>query len=242
MVILFPLAGAIAGVILGSFLATLILRWPDGERVPSGRSRCDHCGRILGAIDLVPILSSFVQRGRCRTCGGEIDPLHRQVELGCAAIGAVSLLVAPTGAGLALAAFGWLLVPLAVLDWRHQWLPDPLNLLLGASGLAIGGFLGASLVDRAIGMIVGYIALASIAAVYRAVRKREGLGGGDPKLMGAVGAWVGWVPLAPIIALAACLGLAIALSRRLPRQAALPFGTMIAPAAWLAAAGMLLRG
>ena len=85
------LIGGVAGAIIGSFLATLILRWPQGRGVARGRSACDGCGRVLGARDLVPLFSALVQRGRCRTCGARIDPLHGRVEAGCALIGALAV-------------------------------------------------------------------------------------------------------------------------------------------------------
>src|SRR3546814_6883087 len=85
------LAGAVAGAIIGSFLATLILRWPQGRSVVHGRSACDGCGLTLGGLELVPLFSALAQRGRCRACGAAIDPLHWRMEAGCALIGAVAL-------------------------------------------------------------------------------------------------------------------------------------------------------
>lgn len=239
MVVLASLGGALLGALLGSFLATLVLRWPDQPGVPLGRSRCDHCGRTLGALDLVPLLSALFQRGRCRTCRAPIDPLHWRIELTCAAIGGGALALSPDAAGAVLAIMGWMLVPLAWIDARHQWLPDPLTLAFALVGLVLGGQLGVPLADRLTGAAAGYAALWLVARTYRLVRRRHGLGGGDPKLLGAVGAWIGWVPLAPVLALAAAIGLAVALIRRLRSTDALPLGTMIAPAAWLAAAAIV---
>ncbi|MDE0947668.1 MAG: prepilin peptidase, partial [Sphingobium sp.] len=121
------LIGGLAGAILGSFLATLILRWPQGRSVMRGRSACDGCGRTLGAQDLIPLFSAMIQRGRCRSCGAAIDPLHGRVEAGCAVIGALALGAMPDLGGIGWAVFGWLLLTLAVLDWRHFWLPDALT-------------------------------------------------------------------------------------------------------------------
>ncbi|PHP17757.1 prepilin peptidase, partial [Sphingobium sp. IP1] len=132
------LVGAVAGAIAGSFLATLILRWPQGRGVMRGRSACDGCGRVLGPIDLVPMLSALVQRGRCRTCGAAIDPLHGRVEAGCAIIGALALGFVPDLGGIGWALLGWLLLTLALLDWRHFWLPDALTLPLAFFGFTLG--------------------------------------------------------------------------------------------------------
>ena len=181
-----PLAaclGGIAGAIAGSFLATLILRWPKDRSVVRGRSACDGCGRVLSAIDLVPMLSALAQRGRCRTCGAAIDPLHGRVEAGCAIIGALALGLAPGLVGAGWALFGWLLLVLAVLDWRHFWLPDALTLPLAFLGLTVGLWVtDPMLTDRLIGAGAGYFSLLAVATGYRLMRGREGLGLGDAKL------------------------------------------------------------
>ena len=224
--------GAISGAIVGSFLATLIIRWPKGEQAVVGRSRCDQCERELGPLELVPIVSRLWLRGRCRACEATIDPTHAQLEMGAAIVGAAALWLAPDSSGLALALFGWVLLPLAWLDWRHLWLPHRLVLPLALGGLAFGGLLGASLIDRIIGGLAGWAALSLLSLTYRLARGREGLGQGDPKLLGAIGLWLGWVPLAPVLALAAALGIAVALTRGLSSKDSLPFGTMLSMAAW----------
>ena len=198
------LAGLI-GLLLGSFIATLVLRWPEGRSL-LGRSQCDGCGRALGVRDLVPILSALLSRGRCRTCGAAIDPFHGRVELVSALIGAGALALLSGTAGWLWALFGWLLLPLALLDARHFWLPDRLTLLLAVTGVLLAGpMLGTSLVDRWIGALVGGGALALLAWLYARARGREGMGGGDPKLVAATGAWLGWQAL-PLLLLLASLG------------------------------------
>lgn len=224
--------GAILGAIVGSFLATLILRLPAGEQSIFGRSRCDRCRRNLSALDLVPIVSRLWLRGKCRSCAAPIDPTHNRVEICAAIVGAIALGLSPSPTGLALALFGWMLLPLAWLDWRHFWLPDRLVLPLALGGLGLGGLLGASLTDRLIGGLVGFAALSLVSIIYRRTRGREGLGRGDPKLLGAIGLWLGWTPLAPLLAVAAGLGLVIALGRGLSARDSLPFGTMLAAAGW----------
>lgn len=232
MTLAWAVLGAVFGAIVGSFLATLVIRMPQGEQALTGRSRCDHCRRALGPLDLVPIVSRLVLRGTCRGCGARIDPTHGQVEFCAAIVGALAIGLSPTPSGLALALFGWLLLPLAWLDWRHFWLPDRLVLPLAIGGLALGGLLGPALIDRIIGGIAGWAVLGLLSLAYRRARGREGLGQGDPKLLGAIGLWLGWMPLAPILALAAALGLAAALKRGLSATDSLPFGTMLAAAAW----------
>lgn len=237
--------GGIFGAIAGSFLATLILRWPGGRSVARGRSACDGCGRVLGMRDLVPMLSAIMQRGRCRTCGAAIDPLHGRIEAGCAIIGALALGFAPDRGGLGWALLGWLLLTLAVLDRRHFWLPDALTLPLAFLGLTIGFWVtDVTMADRVIGAVAGYGALLAVAVGYRRLRRREGLGLGDAKLLGALGAWFGWQALPFILLLGASLGLmavmaAIAAGRPVGGSTRLPLGTFLALAAvpgwWLSA-------
>lgn len=224
--------GAISGAVVGSFLATLIIRWPRGEQAIVGRSRCDQCRHELGPLELVPIVSRLWLRGQCKVCKTAIDSTHLQLEISAAIVGAAALWIAPDFSGLALALFGWVLLPLAWLDWRHLWLPHRLIVPLALGGLAFGGLLGAPLNDRIIGGLTGWAALGLLSLTYRLVRGREGLGQGDPKLLGAIGMWLGWVPLAPVLALAAAMGIAVALARGLSSNDSLPFGTMLAMAAW----------
>lgn len=195
-------------MIAGSFLATLVLRWPRGEGVTTGRSRCDRCGAQVAARDLIPLVSGLLLGGRCRACGAQIDPAHFAIEGLCGLVGASAFLVAPGQAGLLGALSGWLLVALAALDLRHFWLPDRLTLPLALVGLA-GGVtaVGPPFDARLIGGAGGFLALAAIAWGYRVIRGREGLGGGDPKLFGAIGLMLGWQALPYVLLGASGVGL-----------------------------------
>lgn len=229
------LLGAIAGSIAGSFAGALVTRWPLGRSVGAGRSRCDSCGRVLAPRELVPVLSFLYARGRCGTCGAAIPPDHLAAEIACALVGATAFAAAPPAVALAGALFGWTLVVLALLDLRHFWLPDRLTLPLAAIGVAAAaGGAGVPFADSLIGAAVGYASLALIAWGYRALRHREGMGGGDPKLFAAIGAWLGWQMLPPVLLLASVVGLASA-GLRGSRPAGtdqLPLGTFLALAAW----------
>lgn len=239
------LIGALAGAIIGSFLATLILRWPQGRSVLRGRSACDGCGRTLAARDLIPMVSSLLSHGKCRTCGAAIDPLHGRVEAGCAIIGALALGFRPDLGGIGGMVLGWLLLTLAVLDWRHFWLPDALTLPLAFLGLTAGLWTtDIPLADRIIGAAIGYGGLLAIALGYRAIRGREGLGLGDAKLLGALGAWLGWQALPFILLIASVAGLAVMLvtGRARDKTARVPLGTFLALAAcpgWLIASRLM---
>lgn len=202
------LIGGGLGAIIGSFLGAIVLRWPRDESVVKGRSRCDSCGRTLGLLDLIPLVSALLQRGRCRRCGARIDPAHAIMEWGCALIGGLALLWLPPVAALLVALAGWLLLALAVLDARHFWLPDALTLPLATLGLTLGDWiLPAPFWDRAMGAALGYGLLFALAWGYRRLRGREGLGLGDAKLLGAIGAWTGWHMLPLVLLVASSAGL-----------------------------------
>lgn len=232
------LLGGLAGLIAGSFVGALATRWPDGRSIVDGRSRCDACATVLGVADLIPVLSFVRLRGKCRVCHAAIQPDHLVAELSCALIGISAAVAAPPAVALAGALFGWTLVALAQLDVRALWLPDRLTLPLGVAGVAVAAAgLGPSLTDSVIGAAVGYAALALIAFTYRAVRGRTGLGGGDPKLLGAIGAWLGWTMLPFVLLLASLAGLAMITVRKargeaVARTDALAFGALLAVAAW----------
>jgi len=227
----------VLGAIAGSFLAALVIRWPEG-RVLAGRSACDACGRTLGPAELVPLVSALWLRGRCRTCRAPIDPRHWQIELAAAAIGVIAGLAVPGPTALAGAAFGWLLLALAALDIAAFWLPDALTAALALAGIFVAVLgVAPALLDRVIGGAAGFAALWLIAAGYRVLRHREGMGGGDPKLFGAIGLWVGWRMLPIVLLLASLAGLAFVLARILTGKGVrgddrLPFGALLAIAAY----------
>ncbi|HVJ00001.1 MAG TPA: A24 family peptidase [Sphingomonas sp.] len=235
--ILVPVIGLVLGALVGSFLATVLLRWPAGRSALAGRSHCDACDRALGPADLVPLLSFAWHRGRCRTCRAPIDRTHLAVEIIAAAIGGFAFAAASPPAALAWAVLGWGLLLLAAFDWRYFWLSDMLTLSLAALGLILGQVIHAApLVDRLIGAAAGYGVLWLVARAYRSLRHREGMGGGDPKLLAAIGAWLGWQALPFVLLAASSLGLllaAIASARGRPMSAttALPLGTLLCLAA-----------
>ncbi|HMG45902.1 MAG TPA: prepilin peptidase [Allosphingosinicella sp.] len=231
-------AALLLGAIAGSFIATILIRWPQGRSVLSGRSRCDACDAPLGPVALVPVLSYALQRGRCRHCRARIDPRHLAVELAAGLVGMAAIAAHPLPLALVTAALGWWLLAIALLDLDHHWLPDRLTLPLVPLGLAAAwaGF-GPPLAERAAGAAIGWAALALIARAYRAVRGREGMGRGDPRLMAALGAWVGAWQLPAVLLGAGLLGLAAVLAMRLRGQdvtatTRLPLGTLLALAAW----------
>lgn len=235
------LTGAVLGAIIGSFLATLVVRWPQGRSISRGRSICDGCGVPIGAARLIPIFSYALQRGRAACCGSRIDGLHPLAEIAAAGIGALSFAVAaePTQA-LAGALFGWLLLALALCDARHLWLPDRLTGALALTGLAAAVVgIAPPLADRLIGGAAAFAAFAMIRQGYRRLRHREGMGGGDVKLFAAIGLWLGWRML-PLVVLGAALAgllwciMELARGRALDAGSSVPFGMFLALAGWAA--------
>jgi leader peptidase (prepilin peptidase)/N-methyltransferase len=224
---------------VGSFLGVLIRRLPRGQDVVVARSRCESCGKTLGPLELVPVLSWTMQKGRCRACGAPLGFFHPAVELAALAI---AVWAAATDEGVRLWAgcvLGWTLLALAWIDLEALILPDVLTLPLVLAGLAFVAVLEPDRVaDHAAGAAIGWFLLWALARLYRSLRGRDGLGEGDAKLLAAAGAWVGWEGLGPILLIGALAGLALALARRLGGAAttattAIPFGPPLALATWL---------
>jgi leader peptidase (prepilin peptidase)/N-methyltransferase len=232
-----PLA-FIFGAIAGSFAATILVRWPKGESVVAGRSRCDACAIPLTPGRLVPIVSFLFQKGRCSSCGAAIDPRHFAIEMAAAIVAVIALLAHPLPLALVTAFLGFWLLLLAAIDLEHQWLPDHLTLPLIPLGLlAAWSGLGPSWQERAIGAAAGFAILSLIAWLYHRTRGREGMGGGDPKLFAAIGAWLGALHLPYVLLGAGLLGLAaVALmalrGETVTATSRLPLGTLLCVACW----------
>ncbi len=238
MAYLVPALGLVFGAVVGSFLATVLICWPEGRSFIAGRSRCDRCDAPLGPAELVPILSYVALRGRCRGCGAAIDRRHLIVELAAAMVGLVAFVAHPPPLAIVTLALGLWLLLVALLDVEHEWLPDLLTLPLVPLGLAAAwaGF-GPPLPDRLLGAALGWALLFLMAVAYRRLRGREGLGGGDPKLLAGIGAWLGALQLPFVLLGAGLLGLAAILLMRLRGEeigaaSRLPLGALMAVAAW----------
>ena len=225
-----PLLLGLLGSVFGSFIATVAIRWPEGRSALRGRSQCDGCGRTLNGFELVPLVGYLALRGRCRTCGAAIAASHPVTEAIGALIGLAAGFAAPGWEGTAGALFGWLLLALAAIDLRAFWLPDELTGALALSGAILGQ---PPLAERLIGGVAGFAVLWLVAAGYRRLRGREGLGGGDAKLFGAIGLWLGWRALPAVLLVACLLGLTVALVRRMRATDRLPLGTLLAAGAFV---------
>ena len=227
------------GLIAGSFVGVVIERLPERRSIIVGRSQCDHCGHTLGVGDLIPLASWAFSKGRCRHCRSYLGAFYPAIELAALA---VVLWSATETAGWILVAscfLGWLLLAISVIDWRHFIIPNLLSALCLAEGIAIAALLGqATLIDALIGAVVGFVGLAAIAWLYQILRHREGLGFGDAKFLGALGAWVSWKGIPTVLLLASLVALLSVAARgiesgRVSGAHRVPFGTFLAFAGWI---------
>ena len=221
---------------MGSAVTALAYRVPRGISWVHGRSACPSCATSLGVLDLIPVLSFMLSRGRCRHCGAPISPRYPLTELACAAWSL--LLYRQVGLTFSLpllALWGYLLIALFWIDLEFQLLPDVLTFPGTLIGVAAALMVPHGARAALLGVVVGSGVLWLIAWGYLRVRKIEGMGGGDIKLAAMFGAVLGWERTLLTLFLAALAGSlwgAFLIARRSGGgQTALPFGTLLAPAA-----------
>ncbi len=228
------------GLIVGSFLALVSVRLPQGEGVVAGRSRCRSCAVPIRPQHLIPILSWLALRGRCADCGAAISPRHPLIELLATGLGvwaglaAPDLLTAVAGAVLA-----WQLLLIAAIDAERFQMFDVLLVPLILTGLMQGALQGWDVAAfRLLGATLGFVLLWGVGFLYARVRGRTGLGDGDPILFAGAGAWVGAAALPSVLLWAALAGLSVVAARVVLRKGVrgddrLPFGVFLAIGTWL---------
>jgi len=250
---------ALLGLLIGSFINVVIYRLPimlertwqaqisesrselssETFNLAVPRSRCPTCSAQLSALENVPVLSYLALRGRCRHCKSAIPRRYLLVELGASLISVLIVMTfGYTLSALAYLIFSWCLLTLSLIDLDHYLLPDDitlpllwLGLLVSATGL---GLPEVSLSDSVVGAAAGYLSLWSLFWAFLFATGKEGLGYGDFKLLAALGAWLGWQALLPILLLSsltgAVIGLALIAFGGRERGAPLPFGPFLAVA------------
>lgn len=226
----------LVALIAGSFLSVVTTRFAEPSAIVWTRSRCPQCGNVLGIRDLVPLASWLFLRGRCRHCDAAISPFYLLVELAALVIAAWSIAFTTGWVTWITAGFGWVLLALAIIDWQHFVLPDFLTIPLIPVGLGVTWVLNRSnVVDCVIGAIAGFTFVLLARQIYWLVRRREGIGLGDAKLLAAAGAWVGWQGLPMVVLIAALLGLvtAVIFGKNSSRNARVPFGAFLALSIWV---------
>ena len=254
----FTITCTLLGLIVGSFLNVVILRLPKMMEqswrhecselfaqpastdapisLSNPNSQCPACGESIRPWQNIPVVSWLLLRGRCAQCDTPISARYPLVEL---LTGMLTGLAAwQFGCGPeALSAFIliWILIALTGIDIDTQLLPDSMTLALLWIGLAVNLFdTWTSLPSAVMGAMFGYASLWSVYWIFKLVTGKEGMGYGDFKLLGALGAWFGWQTVPVIILLSsfagALLGISILLLRRLERDTPMPFGPYLAGA------------
>lgn len=253
------------GLIFGSFLNVLIYRLPimleqqwrltalqfirnqrTSQKIRSKpfnlwlpHSHCSHCHKPLRWYENIPLVSYILQQGKCRHCKHGISISYFVVELLATLLTVIVFwkykLTLTSGAFIILT---WLLIAVSMIDLKHMLVPDILTLPLLWLGLLFNalGF-GINITDAVFGAIIGYLSLWIINFLYRLLRKRDGIGNGDFKLLALAGAWFGWQAIPLILFLSSISGsiIGIALVFFMEREAKkpIPFAPFIALAIFI---------
>ena len=227
----------VLGALWGSFANVCIYRLPLEKGVVSGRSFCPKCNKLITWKDNIPIISFLFLRGRCRNCNNNISSQYLLVE----AMSVLLFLIIYILYGLSITTLLLLILSLSFLiiffiDFKHYIIPNVLTFSMMSLGF-IKSFLPGlhpmfpNYINSFIGGIFGYGIIWSIIFFYKQIRKKEGMGLGDAKLLSAIGFWFGWfsIPfvifLSSIIALLSVAPSLINKSKKFSSQ--IPFGPYI---------------
>jgi len=239
---LLALFAFVFGAIVGSFLNVVIHRYPRDESIVFPPSHCPRCDAPIRWYDNVPILSFIVLLGRCRACREPISWRYPLVELANALFYlAVFLHTGPQIAFVFVAAMVSMLIVLIFIDAEIQILPDVIDIPGIAVGLAIGALglsasapalmLAESWLDSLLGAIAGAAIVAVIIGAYWLVRRVEGMGWGDSKMLAMIGAMVGWRAVLGVLLIGsitgAIIGVPVALRSKEGMALAVPFGVFL---------------
>jgi leader peptidase (prepilin peptidase)/N-methyltransferase len=261
-----PWFAALLGLLVGSFLNVVIHRLPqmlerqwqaECASLASGTeasesptkfnlmyppSRCPHCGHLIRWYENIPVLSYLFLRGKCSSCSASISLRYPLVEIATAVVfwfcarQFVAFLPSLLWCG-----FGAALLCLALIDWDTTLLPDDITLPLVWAGL-VAAMLGlnplvASFSSAFWGAVAGYMSLWTIYWIFYLLTKKQGMGYGDFKLFAALGAWLGWNMLIPVILMASCIGavagIALKFNEKLRPGGYVPFGPFLAGAGFV---------
>lgn len=230
----FIFLAALLGLVVGSFLNVCIYRIPAGESIVAPPSRCASCGTRLGALDMVPLLSYMLLRGRCRHCGSRFSPRYLLVEaLTAAVFAAVAIKLGPGAAVLKYLFLSSLLLVAAFIDLDHMIIPNRLVL----AGLAAGAaFIPATGEITALNALGGAASASGFLLMLNIVT-RGGMGMGDVKLAAVIGLFLGW-PLTALALFAAFLlgglgGVLLIMSGKKKRKDPIPFGPFLSAGAFV---------
>ena len=241
--IYFCCVAAILGAVFGSFLNCAAWRIAHGESFLKGRSRCPTCGHALGLPDLIPIFSWVFLRGRCRHCGTKISVRYPLTELAFAVLTVLCLLRFDL---TVLCLRNWIflccLFCLSLVDLESFVIPDGCLIIAAAAWVLALPFTGYSWGEIGLHVLAGVVfggGILLVSLLMDRLLKKESLGGGDVKLFGVTGLYLGMVGTLFAMLLSCVVGLLFAvLGRRKDTGGQIPFGPSIA----LASALVLLYG
>jgi leader peptidase (prepilin peptidase)/N-methyltransferase len=254
--LLFALFSTLFGVSVGSFLNVCIYRIPREESIVTPRSHCPHCGTFIPWYLNIPVLSWCFLRGKCASCKGPISVRYTLVELLTATLFLMvylqwmqpgALLLQPIANPLIIPIY-WLFVSGLILgtfvDFEHYILPDSVTI----GGMVVGPIFCAlvpalqgqelwwkGLLHSTLGLSIGFCSLYAIAWIGEKIFKKEAMGFGDVKLLGAIGAFLGWKAVLFTIVSSSFLGSIVGLTlialRTAKMKSEIPFGPYIAAGA-----------
>lgn len=204
-------------------------------------SHCPKCQAPVKPWMNIPIVSYFLLKGQCNSCGIKISARYPLVEFATAALSSLLLIQFDFSWQLAAMLFlTWMLVAMSMIDIDHQILPDNMTLPLMWLGILLATQnVFVDLESSVYGAIAGYLSLWSVYWVFKLVTGKEGMGHGDFKLLAALGAWFGWKMLPLIILLSSAVGAVVGIAGIIilgrNKNIPIPFGPYLAAAGWLAA-------
>lgn len=231
--VLYAIFAFIYGAVVGSFLNVCICRLPENRSVVSPPSSCPQCGYRIRWYDNIPLISYMLLRGKCRSCRVPISFRYPLVEM---LNGLLTLMLfirfGPTLTFLALFALCSSLVAITFIDIDHQIIPDVISLPGIAIGFAFSFFVPLGWKNSLIGLLAGGGSLLLVAYAYHFLTGKEGMGGGDIKLLAMMGAFLGWRSILFIVFSASVVGSIIGVSLMIARgrdsKLAIPFGPFLA--------------
>ena len=233
----------LASPVIGSYLATQAIRVAERRHVtPCKRSQCPTCHHLLNWLDLLPIFSYLLLKGRCRYCDKPISTIYFFSE-------SVSLITTITTIFLfhyhltiemlSTVSMAWFLIGLSIFDIKTRRLPDVYTIPFLITGLLQSYYFNfLEFPDSFIGMLTGGVIASTVAIFYKHIRGRIGLGWGDVKLIAAFGSWLGWQILPFFILGSSILGILFLLIKNsnnyhvISRQDKIPFGPFLCGVGW----------
>lgn len=224
----------VLGAVIGSFLNVCIYRIPAGESIVTPRSRCQSCKKQIVWYHNIPIVSWLLLRGQCAYCGARVSVRYALVELLTGIMFAFTLWHFGPYPHLPLIwVFCSALIAITFIDLDHQIIPDVISL----PGIAFGfvcSFLvpWGSWTDSLLGIVIGYGSLYVVAIGYHLLTGKDGMGGGDLKLLAMIGAFLGWKAVLPVIFFSSLVGSLVGVPMAIiggkGRGMMLPFGPFLA--------------